>query len=63
MDAKLVEHLARLGKGAPQLPASSRTVKATLDAILQHQGHFMEGIDVLDTAAEKIVGHCRSTWK
>ena len=63
VEAKLAEHLARLGKGVPQLPASSRTVKATLDAILAHQGVLMKGTDALETAAAKIVRHCGSTWQ
>lgn len=63
MDAKLSEHLRRLGKGVPQLPAASRAVKATLDAILNHPGEFMKGIDAVEAVAAALVLHCRSTWK
>ena len=65
VEAKLADHLGRLGKGAPQLPAASRTVQATLDAILKHQGQKMMGIctDVVEKVVAALVRHCRSTWK
>ena len=63
MEGKLAEHLARLNKGSPQLPAASRTIKATLDAILQHQGERVRGTDALEAVAAAIVRHCRSTWR
>jgi len=44
VDEKLAEHLQRLGKGAPQLSAAERTVKATLKAITAHQGFFLSGV-------------------
>ena len=44
VEGKLVEHLERLGKGAPQLPRAARTVKATLDAITCNQGVKLEGM-------------------
>lgn len=63
VDAKLAEHLQRMGKGAPQRPVASRTVEATLNAILEHQGEFVKGTDAVEAAAEALVHHCRSTWK
>ena len=44
VESKLSEHLQRIGKGAPQLPQSQRTVKGTLKAIIKHQGVFLRGI-------------------
>ena len=63
VEGKLAEHLARLNKGSPQLPAASRTITATLDATLQHQGERVRGTDALETVAAAIVRHCSSTWR
>ena len=57
VEGKLVEHLERLGKGAPQLPRAARTVKATLDAITCNQGVKLEGMcaAAVDNAVDRIV--------
>ena len=43
VEAKLMQHPDRLGKGAPHLPASARTVAETLRGIAAHQGIKLEG--------------------
>jgi len=57
VEGKLVEHLERLGKGAPLLPASARTIKATLAAITSNQGVKLLGVrsDTVDNAVAAIV--------
>ena len=55
---KLLKHLRRIGKGAPQLPQSQRTVKGTLDAITSHQGVFLRGIK--RDATELVVNYIAS---
>ena len=57
VEGKLVDHLQRLGKGAPQLPASARTVKATLAAITSNQGVKLVGVrsDTVDKVVAAIV--------
>ena len=57
VEAKLVQHLDRLGKGAPRLPASARTVSQTLQGITAHQGVKLEGMrrDAMDKAVAGIV--------
>ena len=55
---KLLTHLRRIGKGAPQLPQSQRTVKGTLDAITSHQGVFLRGIKM--DATELVVNYISS---
>ena len=57
IEGKLVQLLEYSGKGAPQLPASARTVKATLDAIIRNQGLKLQGVssDTLDQAVAAIV--------
>jgi len=56
VEGKLVEHLGRLGKGVPMLPASDRTVKATLAAITRNQGVKLFGVrsDTVDNAVAAI---------
>ena len=56
VECKLVEHLQRLGKGAPQLPASSRTIKATLAVITSNQGVKLLGVrsDTMDNVIADI---------
>jgi len=57
VEGKLVDHLQRLGKGAPQLPAAARTVKATLAAITNNQGVKLVGVrsDTVDNVVAAIV--------
>ena len=57
VEAKLVQHLDRLGKGAPRLPASARTVSQTLRGITEYQGVKLEGMrrDAMDKAVAGIV--------
>ena len=57
VEAKLVQHLDRLGKGAPRLPASARTIAQTLQGIAAHQGVKLEGMrrDAMDKAVAGIV--------
>jgi len=62
VEDKLEQHLQRLGKGAPHLPAPARTVKATIDAILDYQGVKLSGTSAIEAVAADIVRHCRSTW-
>ena len=62
MEDKLEQHLQRLGKGAPQLSAPSRTVKATVDAILAYQGVKVICTSAIDDVAADIVRNCRSAW-
>jgi len=54
---KLLEHLDYLGKGALQLPASTRAVKTTLSAIMSNHGVFVLGLrfDTVDRAVATIV--------
>ena len=61
VDGLVEQHLQRLDKGRPQLPAPSRTVKATLDAILAYQGVKVIGTSAIEAVAADIVRHCRST--
>jgi len=57
VEGKVVEHLERMGKGAPQLPASARTIKATLAAITSNQGVKLSGVraDAIDKVVAAIV--------
>jgi len=57
VEGKLVQHLQRLGMGDPLLPASSRSVKATLNGIKSNQGVKLEGLrfDTMDIAVAAIV--------
>jgi hypothetical protein len=56
IDEKLVGHLQRMGKGAPQLSETERTVRATLKAICLHQGAVLSGVkrDAIDIVVAKI---------
>jgi len=57
VEGKLAEHLERLGLGAPLLPASVRSIKATLAAITCNQGVKLLGVcsDTVDLAVSAIV--------
>jgi hypothetical protein len=60
VEAKLKEHLQRMGKGAPQLPDDKRKVNGTLKAITEHQGFELTGIkrQALRLAVDEIVRAC-----
>jgi len=62
VEDKLVEHLKRLGKGAPELPGSERTVAATLKGITAYQGGFLKGLraDAEEKVVAEIVRQCKS---
>jgi len=51
VEAKLLEHLQRLGKGTPQ---ADSTVKGALDEITKHQGEFLKGAPMREQI-EKVV--------
>jgi len=55
VEGKLVEHLGQLGKGVPMLPASDRTVEATLAAITRNQGVKLFGVRA-DTVYNAVAG-------
>jgi len=57
VEAKLMQHLDRLGKGAPRLSASARTVAQTLRGITEYQRVKLEGMrrDAMDKAVAGIV--------
>jgi len=57
VEGKLFDHLQRLGKGVPQLPAAARTVKATLAAITNNQGVKLVGVrsDTVDNVVAALV--------
>jgi hypothetical protein len=56
IEEKLRAHLSRLGKGAPRLPASERTVAATLKSIAEFQGAFFRGssTDAMDEVVARV---------
>jgi hypothetical protein len=56
IEEKLRAHLSRLGKGAPRLPASERTVAATLKSIAEFQGAFFQGssTDAMDEVVVRV---------
>jgi len=57
VEGKLAEHLEWLDLGAPLLPASVRSVKATLAAVTCNQGVKLLGVcsDTVDLAVTAIV--------
>jgi len=57
VESKLVQHLERLGKGAPLLLTSARSVKTTLAGITSNQGVKLEGVrsDIIDNVVAAIV--------
>jgi hypothetical protein len=58
MESKLVQHLERLGKGTPRLPASALTIAETLRGITGHQGVKLMGMrrDAMDKVVARTVG-------
>jgi len=57
VEKKLHQHLNYLGKGAPRLPVSERTVKRTLGKMTEFQGAKLLGMhkDAMDKVIENIV--------